>query len=164
MPLNFVYVKLGITSKQQLRDKEREEMAKYEAKLRKQYGFKEVKKNKYSNNNDTSSLSVVKSQRKVKIAQNPEKITRLFVKNLSVKEVDQPQLCELIEGITHIEWIMDRNTNRWYGTVFVEVATPEHAAKAVGSLHKQKIFGRVIQCAFSKPDTKSIWPPPNTKI
>ena len=131
-------------------------MAEYEKKLREQYGFKVTKKK--------NSSQIVTKPIKTKIAPNPESITRLFVKNLNAKDVDQPQLCELIEGITHIEWVMDRKTQQWYGSVFVEVSTPELAGKAVGSLHKQKVYGRVIQCTYSKPDSKSIWPHPNNKI
>lgn len=133
-------------------------MAEYEKKLREQYGFK-VNAKKKNAAPITSSKPI-----KIKMASNPENITRLFVKNLNVKEVDQPQLCEMIEGITHIEWIVDRKTQQWYGSVFVEVSTPENASKAVGSLHNERIYGRVIKCSFSKPDSKSIWPPPNTKI
>jgi RNA recognition motif-containing protein len=145
---------IGITSKRQVREKEEYEMAEYEKKLRQQYGFKE-----------TSKRNPPKPRRiKTKIAANPDGITRLFIKNLNVRDVDQPQLCELVEGITHIDWIMDRQTQKWYGSVFVEVSTPEMAGKAVGSLNKQKIYGRVIQCNYSPPDRKSIWPPPNTKI
>ena len=46
----------------------------------------------------------------------------------------------------------------------VEVNSAENAGKAVGSLHKQTFYGRRIQCSYSKPDTKSIWPPPNSRI
>ncbi len=132
-------------------------MEQYELKLRKLYGFEEAPKYKKNENTNTLvSKNIIDS--------NPQNITRLFLKNLNVKEVDEPQLCELVEGITHIQWITDRNTQKWYGSVFVEVDTPENAGKAVGSLHKQKIYGRQIHCAYSKPDSKSIWPPPNSKI
>lgn len=140
-------------------------MAEYEKKLRKIYGFKVVsKKKKVSSSSTTITTTTTTKPIKIKIVPNPENITRLFVKNLNIKEVDQPQLCDLIDGITHIEWIMDKKSQRWYGSVFVEVSTPENAGKAVGTLHNQKIYGRVIHCAFSKPDTKSIWPPPNSRI
>ena len=143
-----------------LRKKESEERGLYEKKMKELYGFKESVSNK-SNKDTKSFLNRLDKSRK---APNPENISRLFLKNLNVKEVDQPQLCELVDGITHIEWIMDRNTQKWYGSVFVEVDTPDNAAKAVGSLHKQKLYGRVIQCTYSKPDPKSIWPPPNSRI
>ena len=157
---NFFSRDKGITSKKTLRQKEQKEIALYEQKLRAQYGFNElssVKRNKHSS-------TLLNRPDKGRKAPNPENITRLFLKNLNVREVDQPQLCELVEGITHIEWIMDTKTKKWYGSVFVEVDTPENAGKAVGSLHKQKFYGRVIQCRYSKPDSKSIWPPPNSAI
>jgi hypothetical protein len=137
-------------------------MAEYEKKLREKYGFKITKKKKHAATNSSNSSTIWKF--KTKIAPNPQSLTRLFVKNLNAKQVDQEQLCELLDGITHIEWIMDRKTQQWYGSVFIEVSTPEHAAKAVGTFHQQKVYGRVVHCAYSKPDSKSIWPAPNTKI
>ncbi len=147
-----------------LRKKESRERELYEKKIKKMYGFKEESTMRKRNKDTSTTSALVNRPDKSRKAPNPENITRLFLKNLNVKEVDQPQLCELVEGITHIDWIMDRNTQKWYGSVFVEVDTPENAGKAVGSLHKQKIYGRVIQCSYSKPDTKSIWPPPKSRI
>jgi len=150
-------VKEGITSKKQLKEKEKNEMEEYESNLRSTYNFqvplKESKKN--SNTNDF---------RQVTFAPNPDNITRLFVKNLDVNKVDQKEVCELIPGITHIEWIQDRKTGKWYGSVFVEVTTPNDAAKAVGTVNGQKVFGRKLVVKFAKPDPKSIWPPPSTAI
>mmetsp|Transcript_31034 Transcript_31034/g.35665 ORF Transcript_31034/g.35665 Transcript_31034/m.35665 type:complete len:562 (-) Transcript_31034:80-1765(-) len=144
----------GITSKRQLREREDEAMEQYEKKLRQQFGFET------SSKQQSHKKPVIKTRS----APNPESITRLFIKNMSVKQVDQEQLCELVPGVTHIEWITDRKTQQWYGAVNVEVASPEDASRAVGSLNKQKIYGRVLHCAYSKPDPKSIWPPPNSKI
>eukprot|EP00554_Chaetoceros_debilis_P007966 CAMPEP_0194079314 /NCGR_PEP_ID=MMETSP0149-20130528/5541_1 /TAXON_ID=122233 /ORGANISM="Chaetoceros debilis, Strain MM31A-1" /LENGTH=623 /DNA_ID=CAMNT_0038760773 /DNA_START=171 /DNA_END=2039 /DNA_ORIENTATION=+ len=141
-------VKEGIRSKHQVREKVGREMEAYETKLREIYGFQPTsKKSKPAQRMD--------APRKKKSAPNPKKITKLFVKNLCAKEVDQLQLCELIPGITHIEWIMDRKTGNWYGSVFVEVATPEDASIAVGSLHKQKCHGRVLNVSYLEPDPKS---------
>ncbi len=149
-------VKEGITSKRQIREREEKEMETYEKKLREVYGF-ELPKKKQKTNKPMET-------RKIKSAPNPQNITRLFIKNLCSKQVDQEQLCELCPGITHIEWITDRKTGKWYGSVFVEMATPEDAAVAVGSLNKQKAYGRVVNVSYSSPDPKSIWPHPNCKI
>eukprot|EP00551_Chaetoceros_affinis_P004324 CAMPEP_0203667274 /NCGR_PEP_ID=MMETSP0090-20130426/4152_1 /ASSEMBLY_ACC=CAM_ASM_001088 /TAXON_ID=426623 /ORGANISM="Chaetoceros affinis, Strain CCMP159" /LENGTH=676 /DNA_ID=CAMNT_0050531393 /DNA_START=55 /DNA_END=2082 /DNA_ORIENTATION=- len=96
-------VKEGITSKRELRDKEKKEMAAYEKMLREKYGFKEINPKKSSSTGIHSSVTN-KPMKKAKIVPNPNKITRLFIKNLNIREIDQPQLCELVEGITHIEW------------------------------------------------------------
>lgn len=148
-------VKEGITSKHQIRQREEAEMAAYEKKLREIYGF-EVEKKKPKNKLD-------KGPAKVKPAPNPDGITRVFIKNLNAKEVDQPQLLALFPGITHIEWIMDRKSQQWYGSVFVEMASKEDASRAVG-LNQYKAYGRNLHVAFSPPDPKSIWPPPKFKI
>lgn len=149
-------VKEGITSKRQIKEREEKEMETYEKKLREVYGFELPKKKKKSNK--------AMEGRKIKSAPNPKNLTKLFIKNLCAKQVDQEQLCELCPGITHIEWITDRKTGNWYGPVFVEMATPEDAALAVGSLNQQKAYGRVLNVSYCEPDTKSIWPHPNCKI
>ncbi len=150
--------KEGVTSKRQLKDKLEREMESYEIKLREVYGFQiSPKKNKRVS--QTGGLP-----KKPTAAPNPEGITKLFIKNLCARQVDQPELCELIPGITHIEWITDRKTGNWYGSVFVEVATPEDAAIAVGSVNKKKCFGRIVNVSYSPPDPKSIWPPSKFKI
>ena len=149
-------VQEGITSKRQIRERENKEMEQYEMKLRELYGFEIQKKKK--------KPAQAMGKRKVKSAPNPNNVTKLFIKNLCSKQVDQEQLCELCPGITHIEWITDRKTGNWYGSVFVEMATPEDAALAVGSLNKQKAYNRVLNVSYSQPDPKSIWPHPNNKI
>jgi hypothetical protein len=58
---------------------------------------------------------------------------------------------------------MDRKSQQWYGSVFVEMASKEDASRAVG-LNQYKAYGRNLHVAFSPPDPKSIWPPPKFKI
>ena len=154
-------VKEGITSKRQIREKEEREMEAYEKKLQETYGFKIPSKKK-----KRDQLVDMMDNPKVdaKPAPNPKNITKLFIKNLCTKQVDQEQLCELVPGITHIQWMTDRKTGNWYGAVFVEVATPEDAAMAVGSWNKRRAYGRIVNVSYSEPDTKSIWPHPNAKI
>lgn len=147
----------GITSKRQIREREEKEMEKYEQKLREIYGFELPKRKKKAD-------QLMEPPKKKKAAPNPSNTTKLFIKNLCAKQVDQEQLCELFPGITHIEWITDRKTGNWYGSVFVEMATPEDAAFAVGTHHKKKAYGRVLHVAYSPPDPKSIWPPAKLKI
>eukprot|EP00557_Chaetoceros_sp_GSL56_P003025 CAMPEP_0176490524 /NCGR_PEP_ID=MMETSP0200_2-20121128/7920_1 /TAXON_ID=947934 /ORGANISM="Chaetoceros sp., Strain GSL56" /LENGTH=609 /DNA_ID=CAMNT_0017887843 /DNA_START=152 /DNA_END=1977 /DNA_ORIENTATION=- len=130
-------VKEGITSKQQIREREEKEMEQYEKKLREIYGF-ELPKKKKRNAHDVENIP-----KRHKSAPNPDNITRLFIKNLCAKRVDQKELCELFPGITHVEWIMDKKSGNWYGSVFVEMATAEDAALAVGTYHKNKAYGRV---------------------
>ena len=151
-------VKEGITSKRQIREKEEKEMEKYEQKVREIYGFELPKKKK------KAAAQLMDAPIKKKAAPNPNNTTKLFMKNLCARQVDQDQLCELFPGVTHIEWFTDRKTGNWYGSVFVEMATPEDAAMAVGTWHKKKSHGRVLHIAYSPPDSKCIWPPPNSKV
>ena len=64
------------------------------------------------------------------LADNPDKITRLFCGNLN-KNITEEQLKEHLPGITYIKWIRDKETGDFYGTTFLEMADPKSAASAV---------------------------------
>jgi len=149
----------GISSKRQIKEKERKEMEDYERKLRKNYNFHVCPKRLSS----LSKAVAVSSSDRIP-ASNPKKVTRLFIKNMCKKRMNQEKLCEIISGITHIKWLKDQETCEWYGSVFVEMATPQAAAKAVQLVNGQKIYGREIKVAFAESDPNNIWPPPDTKI
>lgn len=54
--------------------------------------------------------------------------TRIFLGNLSFK-IDEDKLKGVIPGITHIKWVTDKETQQFYGTAFVEFATPRDATQ-----------------------------------
>lgn len=151
-------VKEGITSKRQIREREEREMEEYEKKLRQIYGFELPPKKK------KSISEIIEPPKKTRSAPNPNNTTRLFVKNLCTRSVDLKSLCDMFSGMTHVEWIKDKTSGKWYGSVFVEMATPQDAAIAVGTYHKKKAYGRVLHVAYSPPDPKSIWPSPSCQI
>ena len=64
------------------------------------------------------------------LADNPDKITRLFCGNLN-KNITEEQLKEHLPGITYIKWIRDKETGDFYGTTFLEMADAKSAASAV---------------------------------
>jgi predicted sulfurtransferase len=95
---------------------------------------------------------------------NPQGITRLFLKNMCRKRMDDATLIENLPGITHIVWRTDRKTGKFLGTGWVEMATPEDAARAVAQNNKLVLFGRPMGITFQAPDGKDAWPPPSSAI
>ena len=45
--------------------------------------------------------------------------------------VDEAGLTDFLPGVTHIKWITDKATGKFYGSSFVEMDTSESAAAAV---------------------------------
>jgi hypothetical protein len=90
--------------------------------------------------------------------------TRLWIKNMCVKKMDQETLCENIPNITHIQWINDRKTGKWLGSAYVEMRSTKDAEYAMSEVNGKEILGRHIKIAYSPPDPKDKWPLPNTCI
>jgi len=88
---------------------------------------------------------------------NPSGITRLFVGNLPFA-VDETGLGDFIPGITHIKWITDKETGRFYGSAFVEMDTNESAAAAVAKTG-QELMGRSVKINFAPARPGDVWPP-----
>ena len=88
---------------------------------------------------------------------NPSGITRLFLGNLPFA-VDDAGLKDFIPGVTHIKWITDKETGKFYGSAFVEMDTAESAAAAVGK-SGQDLMGRAIKVNFAPARPGDVWPP-----
>jgi len=101
---------------------------------------------------------------------NPKKITRLVLKNMCKKNMNEDALVEALPGITHISWNTYRNRKNpgsepiFTGMGWVEMATPEDAARAVARNNKMKVFNRPLGIAFQPPDGKDVWPPPKSRV
>lgn len=134
-------VEQGITSKRELRQKDEHDIHAYEKKMAKKGLL-----------------------RPEALAPNPDKVTRLHLKNMCRKNMDEQSLCEALPGITHIVWRIDRRTNQFLGQGWVEMATPDDAARAVLRDGKLKLFGRPLYISYQPPDGKDIWPPPSAKV
>lgn len=142
-------VQQNIKSKSQWRSIEREDLAQYEA--------------KFTNTETPHKKQKKEITRKTKPAPNPEGITRLFLGNLCTKSMNEDILCEFIPGITHVMWITDRKTGKFFGKCFVEMTTSDDAAYAVGK-NGMKLLGRPIKAQYQKADPKDLWPHPNCKL
>lgn len=172
-------VEQNITSKFQIKQREIEEMEEYARKQRdKKRLMNQAKDNELKveeENQEEDEDDDIKHATETKTVPapseyatndkdtNPEKITRLFVKNMCNRQMDQDSLCDFLPNITHIMWLTDRITGRFYGSAFVEMATPEDAAYAV-SRNGEYIFNRPIMIKFHKADGKDVWPPNHCAI
>jgi hypothetical protein len=92
------------------------------------------------------------------LAPNPDNITRLVFKNMCKKNMDEATLMDTFPGITHIVWKTDRTSGTFLGQAWVEMATPDDAARAVARDGKAKPFGRPVFVAFEAPGGKDAWP------
>lgn len=94
---------------------------------------------------------------------NPQGITRLFLGNLPFA-VDETSLGAFLPGtVTHIKWITDKETGKFYGSAFCEMDTPEHAAQAVAMAGSQ-LLGRPIKINFAPAKQGDVWPPVNKVV
>lgn len=134
-------VEQGITSKYELRQKEETQIHDYESKMAKK--------------------GLLKPDA---LAPNPSNVTRLHLKNMCRKNMDEESLCQALPGITHIVWRADRKSSTFLGQGWVEMATPDDAARAVFRDGKVKIFGRPLYISYQPPNGKDLWPPHSSKL
>lgn len=137
-------VEQGITSKRELRQRDQEEIEEYERKM--------------------AQRGLLQPEEGGRKAPNPNQVTRLQLKNMCRKNMDEATLMETLPGITHIVWRSDRVSGKFLGQGWVEMATPDDAARAVARDGKIKLFGRPLYISFQPPDGKDAWPPPNSSV
>ena len=70
---------------------------------------------------EENKLSSDKSKNK-QCKGNPQSVTRIFLGNLPFA-VDDTLLKTFLPGVTHIKWITDKETGKFYGSAFVEMET-----------------------------------------
>lgn len=89
---------------------------------------------------------------------NPQGVTRLFLGNLPFS-VDETSLSEfLLGGVTHIKWITDKETGRFYGSAFVEMKNSKCAASVV-AIDGQALKNRPIKINYAPAREGDAWPP-----
>lgn len=89
---------------------------------------------------------------------NPQGVTRLFLGNLPFA-VDETSLSEFLPGeVTHIKWITDKETGKFYGSAFIEMDTSTSAAAAVAMAGSQ-LMGRPIKINYAPAREGDVWPP-----
>jgi len=94
---------------------------------------------------------------------NPQGVTRLFIGNLPFS-VDESSLNAFFPGeVTHIKWITDKETGKFYGSAFIEMDFSTSAADAV-AMAGSKLIGRPIKINFAPAREGDAWPPPKKVI
>lgn len=93
---------------------------------------------------------------------NPQGVTRLFLGNLPFT-VNESSLEDFLPGVTHIKWVTDKETGKFYGSAFVEMDTSESAAKAIAKSGEQ-LMGRPIKLNYAPARQGDVWPPPKKVI
>ena len=89
---------------------------------------------------------------------NPQGVTRLFLGNLPFA-VDEASLGDFFKNrATHIKWITDKETGKFYGSAFIEMVDSLAAADAVASAG-EKMLGRPIKINFAPARDGDVWPP-----
>jgi nucleolin len=89
---------------------------------------------------------------------NPQGVTRLFLGNLPFA-VDESSLSAFLPGeVTHIKWITDKETGKFYGSAFVEMNNSISATEAV-ALSGSKLIGRPVKINFAPAREGDAWPP-----
>lgn len=96
---------------------------------------------------------------------NPLGCTRLFLGNLPFA-VDETSLNEFVSPaiITHIKWITDKETGKFYGSSFVEMKTAHDGAIAVTQKNGNKLMGRPIKINYAPAREGDVWPPKSKEI
>jgi predicted sulfurtransferase len=89
--------------------------------------------------------------------------TRLFVGKLPLA-VDAAKVKTTIGGnVSKIQWLMDRETKLFYGSVFVEMATLADATRAVEQANDtdagMSLNKRRLRVAYAPPKADEVWPP-----
>jgi RNA recognition motif-containing protein len=153
-----------IKSKRQFREKEEKEAEEYERKLR----LRQQNDGRYKRNavnpcwRDEERPDTIANRSP---CPNPEGITRLFLKNMCAKRMDESTLIDFLHPakVTHIQWLTDRSTGKFYGSAFIETSTSEDAGLAL-ALDGHVVLGRKIKVKYQRADEKDVWPIPKTRV
>ena len=108
-------------------------------------------------NNDNDNEESLKDKNKP-CKGNPQGVTRLFLGNLPFA-VDETSMGSFLhDKVTHIKWITDKDTGKFYGSAFVEMQDSSAAADAV-AMAGQSLMGRPIKINFAAARPGDKWPP-----
>eukprot|EP00927_Polykrikos_kofoidii_P020910 TRINITY_DN19981_c0_g1_i1.p1 TRINITY_DN19981_c0_g1~~TRINITY_DN19981_c0_g1_i1.p1 ORF type:complete len:901 (+),score=173.63 TRINITY_DN19981_c0_g1_i1:132-2834(+) len=94
---------------------------------------------------------------------NCTNVTRLFVAGLNTKKISEASMVETFKGVTHIQWLRDKDTGSFYGSCFLEMGTAAEAAAAV-ELNGREFLGRKIKVKFEPMKVPGRWPPLGSAI
>jgi nucleolin len=96
---------------------------------------------------------------------NPSGYTRLFLGNLPFT-VDEASLRDFLSPakMTHVKWITDKETGKFYGSAFIEMKTSKCGATAVKERNGQKLLGRDMRINFAPSRDGDVWPPRSKEV
>jgi RNA recognition motif-containing protein len=109
------------------------------------------------NTADNISSSASSTQKNAPCKGNPQGVTRLFLGNLPFA-VDETMLETFIPGLTHVKWITDKATGKFYGSAFVEMTNSTAAASAVAKAGLL-LLDRPVKINFAPALPGDKWPP-----
>ncbi|CAJ1959161.1 unnamed protein product [Cylindrotheca closterium] len=119
---------------------------------------KEETGEKSSETNDDNGEGSQSVDKNAPCVGNPQGVTRLFLGNLPFS-VDESSLAAFLPGeVTHIKWITDKETGKFYGSAFIEMDNSKSAADAV-AMAGSKLIGRPIKINFAPARDGDEWPP-----
>merc|ERR1719409_1335667 len=74
-------------------------------------------------------------------------------------------MVEAFSGVTHIQWLKDKDTGKFYGSCFLEMATAEDAERAV-TLNDTELFGRWVKVKYAPLSGPAAgrWPPYGSEV
>ncbi|KAL7559034.1 hypothetical protein ACA910_016376 [Epithemia clementina (nom. ined.)] len=199
-------VEQGIWSKHDLRQREEQELKAYETRMKqlnllhpaatatttdpeedrgkrtqneKQQNWVDDEENVHATS-PTKKRKTNDSSSGVEIVPNPDGVTRLYLRNMCRKNMNEQVLLEQFPDITHIVWRLvygqkqgggnnkddkNKNTNGTFlGQAWVEFASPEAAARAVAQSGQIQLLGRPLYLSFQPPNEKDDWPPPHSAV
>ena len=111
-----------------------------------------------NNEEEAPSNSVSAADKNKPCRGNPTGVTRLFLGNLPFS-VDESSLNAFLPGeMTHVKWITDKETGKFYGSAFIEMDNSVSAADAV-AMAGSKLIGRPIKINFAPAREGDKWPP-----
>jgi Rhodanase C-terminal len=173
-------VEQGIFSKQELRQREAQQLRAYERRMKEKgllllpaAGAAAAVGSETSNHQPDGKKTMATSTTTAADA-NPNggvtttttttTTTRLFLKNMCRTNMTEQILVDFIPGITHVVWRIDRRRNDFfYGQAWVEMESLEAAARAVAQ-SGQNVLGRPLYISYQPADGKDVWPPPSSTV
>lgn len=97
---------------------------------------------------------------------NPQGLTRLFLGNLPFAITEPTLNAHLKDCVTHVKWITDKATGKFYGSAFIEVKRSKDAAMCVSQINGSMLMGRPLKINYApvRPGEEGDWPPRNKVI
>lgn len=117
-----------------------------------------------NNNEEAEAQSDDPADKNKPCKNNPQGITRLFIGNLPFA-ITETTLNDFLNGsITHLKWITDKETGKFYGSAFAELRNSKDAAKCMQEINGTQLMGRPIKLNYAPPKDLEDWPPKSRVI